>query len=157
MGKMIPDVRIVTGDSVTTLDGKTHKIARIEYPINETYAIIYLDGVGKEEDAYRIERLFSDQYAVDSVAQYFARVGNYFICTVESQECNRVLHDIQSALTKKIKGIDATISAHLGSDDMNIDIIFLKKLYAEAKGLREAEKVVVDKLNELIKGDNNDQ
>lgn len=157
MAKIIQDVRIVTGDSVTTLDGKTHKIAGIEYPINETYAIIHLDEVGKEEDAYRIERLFLDQYAVDAVAQYFTRVGNYFICTVESQDCTQVLHDIQSALTKKIKGIDTTISAHLGSDDMNIDIIFLKKLYAEAKGLREAEKVVTDKLNELIKGDNNDQ
>lgn len=157
MDKTIPDVRIVTGDSVTTLDGKTHKIARMEYPINETYAIMYLDEVGKEEDGYRIERLFLDHYAVDSVAQYFTRVGNYFICTAKSQDCSQVLHDIQSALTKKIKGIDTTISAHLGSDDMNIDIIFLKKLYAEAKGLREAEKVVTDKLNELIKGDNNDQ
>lgn len=156
MAKIIQDVRIVTGDSVTTLDGKTHKIAGIEYPINETYAIIHLDEVGKEEDAYRIERLFLDQYAVDAVAQYFTRVGNYFICTVESQDCTQVLHDIQSALTKKIKGIDTTISAHLGSDDMNIDIIFLKKLYAEAKGLREAEKVVTDKLNELIKENGND-
>lgn len=157
MAKIIQDVRIVTGDSVTTLDGKTHKIAGIEYPINETYAIIHLDEVGKEEDAYRIERLFLDQYAVDAVAQYFTRVGNYFICTVESQDCTQVLHDIQSALTKKIKGIDITISAHLGSDDMNIDIIFLKKLYAEAKGLREAEKVVTDKLNELNKEDDNDR
>lgn len=149
MDKTIPDVRIVTGDSVTTLDGKTHKIARMEYPINETYTIMYLDEVGKEEDGYRIERLSLDHYAVDSVAQYFTRVGNYFICTAESQDCSQVLHDIQSALRKKIKGIDTTISAHLDSDDMNIDIIFLKKLYAEAKGLREAREIVEKEIDKL--------
>ena len=68
----------------------------------------------------------------------------------------QALEEIHNKLCRMIKGIDTTISAHLGSDDMNIDIIFLKKLYAEAKGLREAEKVVTDKLNELIKEDGND-
>lgn len=156
MGKMIPDVRIVTGDSVTTLDGKTHKIARIEYPMDETYAIIYLDGVGKEKDGYRIERLFLDHYAVDSVAQYFTRVGNYFICTAESQDCSQVLHDIRSALTKKIQAISSTIQSHLDSDSKDITIEFLRNLSAEAKGLCEAQEIVVDKLRELAKEDNND-
>lgn len=156
MAKIIQDVRIVTGDSVTTLDGKTHKIARIEYPMDETYAIIYLDGVGKEEDAYRIERLFSDHYAVDAVAQYFTRVGNYFICTAESQDCSQVLHDIQSALTKKIQAISSTIQSHLDSDSKDITIEFLRNLSAEAKGLCEAQEIVVDKLRELAKEDNND-
>lgn len=157
MAKIIQDVRIVTGDSVTTLDGKTHKIAGIEYPINETYAIMYLDEVGKEEDGYRIERLFLDHYAVDSVAQYFTRVGNYFICTAKAQDCSRTLHDIQSAFTKKIQAISSTIQSHLDSDSKDITIEFLRSLSAEAKGLCEAQEIVTDKLNELIKGDNNDQ
>lgn len=149
MGKMIPDVRIVTGDSVTTLDGKTHKIARIEYPMDETYAIIYLDGVGKEEDAYRIERLFLDHYAVDAVAQYFTRVGNYFIYTRETQDCSQVLHDIQSALTKKIQGISSTIQSHLDSDSKDVTIEFLRNLSAEAKGLCEAQEIVVKEIDRL--------
>lgn len=156
MGKMIPDVRIVTGDSVTTLDGKTHKIARIEYPINETCAIMYLDEVGKEKDGYRIEKLFLDHYAVDSVAQYFARVGNYFICTAKAQDCSRTLHDIQSALTKKIQAISSTIQSHLDSDNKDITIEFLRSLSAEAKGLCEAQEIVMDKLKELTKEDSND-
>ena len=149
MAKMIPDVRIVTGDSVTTLDGKTHKIAGIEYPMDETYAIIYLDGVGKEEDAYRIERLFSDHYADDAVAQYFTRVGNYFIYTTETQDCSQVLHDIQSALAKKIQGISSTIQSHLDSDSKDITIEFLRNLSAEAKGLCEAQEIVVKEIDRL--------
>lgn len=149
MAKIIQDVRIVTGDSVTTLDGKTHKIARIEYPINETYAIMYLDEVGKEEDGYRIERLFLDHYAVDSVAQYFTRVGNYFICTAKSQDCSRTLHDIQSALTKKIQAISSTIQSHLDSDSKDITIEFLRSLSAEAKGLCEAQEIVTKEIDRL--------
>ena len=38
----------------------------------------------------------------------------------------------------------------------NTDISFLRKLYAEAKGLREADKIVYDKLKELAKEDDND-
>lgn len=37
----------------------------------------------------------------------------------------------------------------------SVDISFLRKLYAEAKGLREADKIVYDKLKELAKEDNN--
>lgn len=149
MAKMIPDVRIVTGDSVTTLDGKTHKIARIEYPMDETYAIIHLDEVGKKEDAYRIERLFSDHYAVDAVAQYFTRVGNYFIYTRETQDCSQVLQDIQSALTKKIQGISSTIQSHLDSDSKDVTIEFLRNLSAEAKGLCEAQEIVTKEIDRL--------
>lgn len=41
-------------------------------------------------------------------------------------------------------------------NDINVDISFLRKLYAEAKGLLEADKIVVNKLKELTKEDNND-
>nr|DAF50323.1 MAG TPA: hypothetical protein [Siphoviridae sp. ctBCr48] len=68
----------------------------------------------------------------------------------------QVLEKIHDKLFQITRGIYTTIDNHLGDDDTNVDIIFLKQLYAEAKGLLEADKIVCDKLKELTKEDNND-
>ena len=65
------------------------------------------------------------------------------------------LEEIRAKLSQKIEGIYATIDCHLDDSDINVDISFLRKLYAEAKGLREADKIVYDKLKELAKEDEN--
>ena len=67
----------------------------------------------------------------------------------------QVLEEIHSKLSQRIDGIHATIDCHLDDSDINVDISFLRKLYAEAKGLLEADKIVVNKLKELAKEDNN--
>ena len=61
------------------------------------------------------------------------------------------LEEIRAKLSQKIEGIYTTIDCHLDDNDINVDISFLRKLYAEAKGLREADKIVYDKLKELVK------
>ena len=61
------------------------------------------------------------------------------------------LEEIRTKLSQKIEGIYTTIDCHLDDNDINVDISFLRKLYAEAKGLREADKIVYDKLKELNK------
>ena len=66
------------------------------------------------------------------------------------------LEEIRTKLSQRIEGIHATIDCHLDDNDTNTDISFLRKLYAEAKGLREADKIVYDKLKELAKEDDND-
>ena len=66
------------------------------------------------------------------------------------------LEEIRTKFSQRIGGIYATIGCHLDDNDTNTDISFLRKLYAEAKGLREADKIVYDKLKELAKEDNND-
>ena len=66
------------------------------------------------------------------------------------------LEEIRTKLSQRIGGIYTTIGCHLDGNDTNTDISFLKKLYAEAKGLREADKIVYDKLKELTKEDSND-
>ena len=68
----------------------------------------------------------------------------------------QVLEEIRTKLSQRIGGIYATIGCHLDDNDTNTDISFLRKLYAEAKGLREADKIVYDKLKELAKEDDND-
>ena len=68
----------------------------------------------------------------------------------------RALKEIRTKLSQRIGGIYATIGCHLDDNDTNTDISFLRKLYAEAKGLREADKIVYDKLKELAKEDSND-
>lgn len=66
------------------------------------------------------------------------------------------LEEIRTKLSQRIGGIHATIDCHLDDNDINVDISFLRKLYAEAKGLLEADKIVYDKLKELAKEDDND-
>ena len=66
------------------------------------------------------------------------------------------LEEIRTKLSQRIGEIYTTIGCHLDDNDTNTDISFLKKLYAEAKGLREADKIVYDKLKELAKEDDND-
>lgn len=66
------------------------------------------------------------------------------------------LEEIRTKLSQRIGGIYTTIGCHLDDNDTNTDISFLRKLYAEAKGLREADKIVCDKLKELTKEDDND-
>ena len=66
------------------------------------------------------------------------------------------LEEIRTKLSQRIEGIHATIDCQLDDNDTNTDISFLRKLYAEAKGLREADKIVYDKLKELTKEGNND-
>ena len=66
------------------------------------------------------------------------------------------LEEIRTKLSQRIGGIYTTIGCHLDDNDTNTDISFLKKLYAEAKGLREADKIIYDKLKELAKEDDND-
>ena len=68
----------------------------------------------------------------------------------------QVLEEIRTKLSQRIGGIYTTIGCHLDDNDTNTDISFLRKLYAEAKGLREADKIVYDKLKELAKEDSND-
>ena len=68
----------------------------------------------------------------------------------------QVLEEIRTKLSQKIGEIYTTIDCHLDDHDINVDISFPKKLYAEAKGLREADKIVYDKLKELAKEDDND-
>ena len=65
------------------------------------------------------------------------------------------LEEIRAKLSQKIEGIYTTIDCHLDDNDINVDISFLRKLYAEAKGLREADKIVYDKLKELAKEEDN--
>ena len=65
------------------------------------------------------------------------------------------LEEIRTKLSQRIGGIYATIGYHLDDNDTNTDISFLRKLYAEAKGLLEADKIVYDKLKELAKEDDN--
>lgn len=67
----------------------------------------------------------------------------------------QVLEEIHNKLSQRIEGIYATIDCHLDDNDINVDISFLRKLYAEAKGLREADKIVYDKLKELAKEEDN--
>ena len=66
------------------------------------------------------------------------------------------LEEIHNKLSQRIEGIYATIDCRLDDNDINVDISFLRKLYAEARGLREAQEIVVNKLKELTKEDNND-
>ena len=66
------------------------------------------------------------------------------------------LEEIRTKLSQRIGGIYTTIGCHLDDNDTNTDISFLRQLYAEAKGLREADKIVYDKLKELAKEDDND-
>ena len=66
------------------------------------------------------------------------------------------LEEIRTKLSQRIGGIYTTIGCHLDDNDTNTDISFLRKLYAEAKGLLEADKIVVNKLKELTKEDSND-
>ena len=66
------------------------------------------------------------------------------------------LEEIRTKLSQRIGEIYTTIGCHLDDNDTNTDISFLRKLYAEAKGLREADKIVYDKLKELTKEDDND-
>ncbi len=66
------------------------------------------------------------------------------------------LEEIRTKLSQRIGEIYTTIGCHLNDDDTNTDISFLRKLYAEAKGLHEADKIVYDKLKELAKEDDND-
>ena len=66
------------------------------------------------------------------------------------------LEEIRTKLSQRIGGIYTTIGCHLDDNDTNTDISFLRKLYAEAKGLHEADKIVYDKLKELAKEDDND-
>ena len=61
------------------------------------------------------------------------------------------LEEVRTKLSQRIGGIYTTIGCHLDDNDINVDISFLRKLYAEAKGLREADKIVYDKLKELAK------
>ena len=61
------------------------------------------------------------------------------------------LEEIHNKLSQRIEGIYATIDCHLDDNDINVDISFLRKLYAEAKGLREAQEIIVNKLKELNK------
>ena len=63
----------------------------------------------------------------------------------------RALEEIHNKLSQGIEGIYTTIDCHLDDNDINVDISFLRKLYAETKGLREADKIVYDKLKELNK------
>ena len=65
------------------------------------------------------------------------------------------LEEIRAKLSQKIEGIYTTIDCHLDDNDINVDISFLRKLYAEAKGLCEAQEIVVNKLKELTKEDDN--
>ena len=67
----------------------------------------------------------------------------------------QVLEEIHNKLSQRIEGIHATIDCHLDDNDTNTDISFLRQLYAEAKGLREADKIVYDKLKELAKEEEN--
>ncbi len=66
------------------------------------------------------------------------------------------LEEIRTKLSQRIGGIYTTIGCHLDDNDTNTDISFLRKLYAEAKGLLEADKIIVNKLKELAKEDDND-
>ena len=66
------------------------------------------------------------------------------------------LEEIRTKLSQKIGEIYTTIDCHLDDHDINVDISFPRKLYAEAKGLREADKIVYDKLKESTKEDSND-
>ena len=61
------------------------------------------------------------------------------------------LEEIRTKLSQRIGEIYTTIDCHLDDNDINVDISFLRKLYAEAKGLHEADKIVYDKLKELNK------
>ena len=61
------------------------------------------------------------------------------------------LEEIRTKLSQKIGEIYTTIDCHLDNNDINVDISFLRKLYAEAKGLREAQEIIVNKLKELNK------
>ena len=67
----------------------------------------------------------------------------------------QVLEEIHNKLSQRIEGIHATIDCHLDDNDINVDISFLRKLYAEARGLREAQEIVCDKLKELTKEEEN--
>ena len=53
----------------------------------------------------------------------------------------RALKEIRTKLSQRIGGIYATIGCHLDDNDTNTDISFLRKLYAEAKGLREVTRL----------------
>lgn len=155
-------VRLEQGDAVVTHDGIQHKITKIENSADGTYSWIYLDNKHDRKWAYCIEKVCINGYDNNSVVRYFWRVNDYAIypinirsCTVEKQDCSRTLHDIQSALTKKIQAISSTIQSHLDSDSKDVTIEFLRNLSAEAKGLCEAQEIVVNKLKELTKEDNN--
>ena len=65
------------------------------------------------------------------------------------------LEEIRTKLSQRIGGIYTTIGCHLDNNDINVDISFLRKLYAEARGLREAQEIVVNKLKELNKKEQN--
>lgn len=67
----------------------------------------------------------------------------------------QALEEIHNKFSQRIEGIYATIDCHLDDNDINVDISFLRKLYAETKGLLEADKIVVNKLKELTKEDDN--
>lgn len=152
MSKGLPGICIKPGCLVVTLDGEEHLVSKIEYPIDATYSLIYVDN---GDTSYCVERTTLDRYDVDSISHYFTRVDDYFICSPETNKYKWALIDVSNKIANTTQAVDNTIYSHLDSDNKNITVEFLRMLYAEAKGLREAQRIVTDKLNELRKGDTN--
>lgn len=150
----LPGVFIHVQDNAETIDGKSHIITRIENPIDTTCSLIYLDGRHDRKDAYCVERIGLDRYDVDSVAKYFLRVENCFICTTKIDKYKWGLIDARNKIGNAIQAVDNTIYSHLDSDNENITVEFLRTLYARAKGLREAEGIITKMLDGLSEEDN---
>lgn len=149
---MSDSIPVNKGDKLVTLDGEEHIVSNIELDAFHDHVLLYVDD---RDGFYLVDSVDWKEILVGSAAQYFSRIGNYFIYSSKSRDCSRTLYDIQSALTKKIQAIDNTIYSHLDNDNKCVTVEFLRMLYAEAKGLREADQIICDKLNKLIKEDDN--
>lgn len=149
---MSDSIPVNEGDKLVTLDGEEHIVSNIELDSFRDRVLLYIDDT---DGFYLVDSVDWKKILVDSAAQYFSRVGNYFIYSSESRDCSRTLHDIQSALTEKIQAIDNTIYNYLNSDNKCVTVEFLRMLYAEAKGLREAQEIILRKVDGLSKEDSN--
>lgn len=138
-----------------TLDGEEHIVSKIERQFFYERILVYIDNT---DNFYLVDSIDWERICVNSAAQYFTRVADYFICTVKSDETNKykwALEDAYNKITNAIQAVDKTIYSHLDSNNENITVEFLRTLYAKAKGLREAQGIITEKLQELNKENNN--
>lgn len=149
---MSDGIPVMPGDKVVTHDGEEHTISKIEFATFYNRALIYLDNT---ENFYLVDVSIGTKLSIDSAARYFSKIGNYSICD-KNVSSKYSLETVRDKIGVMIQGISSTIQSHLDSDSKDVTIEFLRNLSAEAKGLCEAQEIVVNKLKELNKKEQNE-
>ena len=149
---MSDGIPVMPGDKVVTHDGEEHTISKIEFAIFYNRALIYLDNT---ENFYLVDVSTGTKLSIDSAARCVSMIGNDSSCDKKGSAQDS-LEAGGDKIGVMIQGISSTIQSHLDSDSKDVTIEFLRNLSAEAKGLCEAQEIVVNKLKELTKEDDND-